>query len=229
MTMEHLHITPREGSLHVEGFPTAVKLAKVGGEKAHKLGDLALHAQDLRFAADCLAVVNEQPSGFMQEVVWRSAIIHYTKCFSSGVRKALKHGAIYADKPSEALEAWAWFLDLRNKHIAHDVSAFSSIEVGAVVNPPGDPHKIAKVACAMFQVVTFDDSAFGNLDLLVRHAREWVDSEQDRLCVEITADLENESYQSLMRRPDLRYKPPANVRQGRAATPAKDTAGSVVR
>src|SRR5687768_11293894 len=102
--MENLQITAINGNLHIEGFPTAVKVAKVGGEKAHKLGDLALHAQDLRFAADCLAVINEQPSAFMQDVIWRSAIVHYTKCFSKGVRRALKPEPIYVDKPPEALE-----------------------------------------------------------------------------------------------------------------------------
>ncbi|WP_218509949.1 hypothetical protein [Variovorax sp. dw_308] len=218
--MENLQIIATDGNLHVEGFPTAVKLAKVGGEKAHKLGDLALHAQDLRFAADCLAVMNDQPSEFMQDVLWRSAIIHYTKCFSKGVRRALKPDPVYSDNPPEALEAWRWFLDLRNKHIAHDVSAFNLIEVGAVINDPADPHKIAKVACAMFRVVTLDNGAFGNLDLLVRHAREWVDSEQNKLCDAITADLEKESHHSLMLRPNLQYNPPTSVLQGRPATPA---------
>jgi hypothetical protein len=223
--MESLRISATGDRFHVEGFPNAVKVAKIVGEKAHKLGDLALHALDLRFAADCLAAINEGPTDFMQDVLWRSAILHYTKCFSSGVRRALKQGPIYKDEVPEALEAWKWFLDLRNKHVAHDVSAFNTTEVGAVVNDPTESHKIAKVACAIFRVVTLDNGAFGNLDLLIRRAREWVDLEQDQLCDAITVDLEKENHESLMRRPNLQYNPPASILQGRPGTPATDLGG----
>lgn len=221
--MEDIHITMKDGHLHVEGFPEAVKLARVEGEKAHRLKDLALHRGDLSFAKQCLKSINDDAvDHFGQEVFWQSAIVNFAKCFSSGARRPLKHGAVY--QSPEALEAWKYFLDLRNKNIAHDVSVFVTVEVGAAINPPDHEHVIAKVICPSMRVSTLNNGLFGNLTLLIDEALAWVDKEQDRLCDAITADLRKESYETLMRRPDVAYTAPEakDVNRGRRATPTPD-------
>lgn len=129
--MEDIQITTTGGGIHIEGFPDAIKLARVEGEKAYKLKDLALHRLDLHFAAQCLKSINEEAaSDFMQDALWRCAIVHYVKCFGEGARKPLKAGAVYKDHPPEALDAQEHFWNLRNKHIAHDVSVFARCKSG---------------------------------------------------------------------------------------------------
>lgn len=195
-------------------------------EKAHKLKDLALHRHDLNFAAQCLKSINEEAaSDFMQDALWRCAIVHYVKCFGEGARKPLRARAAYKEHAPEALDAQEHFWNLRNKHIAHEVSAFSTVQVGAVINPPDRQSRIAKIFCPAFRVDTLEDGAFGNLTLLIEHALEWVNQEQDRLCDPITVDLEKESHHSLMRRPDVVYAAPqsSDIRRGRRSTPTPDT------
>lgn len=221
--MDDIQITMKDGHFHIEGFPDAVKLARVEGEKAHKLKDLALHRNDLAFAKQCLKSINEDAtSHLIQEVFWQCAIVNFVKCFSNGARRSLKGGSIYHSP--EALEAWQHFLDLRNKHIAHDVNVFATVEVGAAINPPEQERRIAKILCPTLRVSTLDDGAFGNLTLLIDEALDWVNKEQDRLCDAITSDLEKESHETLMNRPNVVYTVPTpkDINRGRRATPKPD-------
>lgn len=221
--MQTFEISPTETGLHIEGFPDAVKFARVRGEKAHKLSDLCLHAADLRFAQQCLKSINEDaPTSFTQQALWRCAIVHFVKCFGEGVRKHLRPKIVYKDRHEEALKAQEYFFALRNKHIAHDVSVFASVEVGAAINPRDHQHRIAKVLCPTFQVDTLVDENFSNLSLLLEHALEWVNAEQDALCNSITADLEKEGYDALMARPDVVYMPPKTKDLWRGRAPPDD-------
>ncbi|SET78159.1 hypothetical protein [Variovorax sp. OV084] len=217
--MDDIVFSQTPEGLSIEGYPDAVKVVKVGGEKAWKLADFSLHINDLKFSRECLEVLNAPAESlFLRQALWRSAVIHYTKCFATGVRRKLTPGAIYAGQPPLALEAQKYFLELRNKHLAHDISNFLSVEVGAGINKEGQEFKVARVFCPVFEVETLNDGNFNNLKLLVDHAIEWVDVERDRLCVAITSDLEKESWKNLIARDQMTFTAPSgDVRDGRAA------------
>jgi len=87
--MEHFEISQQESSLHIEGFPDAVKVIAVEGGRSKRLADLALHKDDLEFADSCLDAINVSPEEpfVIREALWRSAIVHFMKCFGdSGAR-----------------------------------------------------------------------------------------------------------------------------------------------
>jgi hypothetical protein len=87
--MEHFELRKSGDSLEVYGLPAdAMKVVEIRGEKAQRLADLALHRADLTFAKECLAAMTEAPDepAAIKEALWRSAIVHFGKCFGSDAR-----------------------------------------------------------------------------------------------------------------------------------------------
>ena len=74
--------------------------------------------------------------GLVRQGLWRSAVEHCMKCFSSSeARSKLNPKKVFKGDP-EALEIHEYFRNLRNKHIAHDENAYSQCIPGAVLNAP---------------------------------------------------------------------------------------------
>ncbi|MBF3518082.1 hypothetical protein [Burkholderia pseudomallei] len=198
--MEYIQIKPTDTGLHVEGFPDAIKLIKIAGPKAERAADLALHKHDLEFAAHCLERLAFTPheDPLLQRVLWSSAIVHFIKCFAGGgVRSALDANAIYADNHL-ALESYRYFLELRNKHIIHDVNAYADCTPSAVLNRQDAEHTIAKITFLSRYAVTLEQDSFSNLTLLTKDATQAVEKEFDTLCDEITSELQKIPYSELL-------------------------------
>ena len=96
--MEQFPISLSGTAIRIEGFPDAVKLVALRGPEARRLADLALHRLDLEFAAQCLqAIYSVTPTPpVLRQAFWRSAIIHFCKCFGTGVRFRLQANTIYS-------------------------------------------------------------------------------------------------------------------------------------
>ncbi len=81
------------------------------------------------------------PTGL--DALWIAAIIMYGRAFSSGVR--------HAGRPStdhlgvESLDRHTYFIDVRNKYLAHSVNAFEKVTVFVDLNDPAGPAGISKV------------------------------------------------------------------------------------
>ena len=129
-----------DDKFHIDGFPGAVKLIAISPLVKYlpeQLADMVLHHADLRFANECLEAMSS-PAGtspLVAEALWRSAVIHYCKCFG-------EHGSSRARLPySKYLpvglprEIHKYFMDLRNKHLVHDVNAWTQATPMAVVGP----------------------------------------------------------------------------------------------
>lgn len=201
----------REEGLHVEGFPEAVKLVKLTGSKPRRLADLGLHKHDLDFALECLDGINlvpEEPYALRQGL-WQSAIINWFKCFGdSKSRFSLNPKSIYRTEPL-AIESFEYFKLLRNKHFVHDENSYTQCIPGAVLNRSDSEYKIAKILCSGFHGVTLEQSSFSNLRLLILGAREWVIEQFDKLCDDLTKELEQKPYERLMGMESVTYSKPA--------------------
>jgi len=208
--MEPLKINKADDEFHVEGFPDAVKVIRLDGHKAKRLADLALHKSDLAFAMDCLEGINQisadQP--ILREGLWRSAIVHLMKCygrndsrFSLDVKSVLK-----SDLDGKGV--FKFFRNLRDMHLVHDSNAYAQCLPGAILNKEGIDHKIAKIICMGFQSQTLDQTAFGNLHLLISRSMEWVVQKFDALCEDLTRELESVPYRDLIKRDSVTYSPP---------------------
>lgn len=199
--MELFPLRETDTGLHIEGVPDAVKVVRIDGANAQRLADMSLHQSDLKFALECLEAINTVPDepNTLRRALWHSAIIHYIKCFRQGIRVLLNETVIYQGN-ALALEAFQFFLNLRNKHIAHDVNAYMQSLPTAALNNGTKPYKIEKIICATMTGVTLDQNSYNNLHSLVSDALKYVTAEFDVLCGILTSELEQESYESLSNR-----------------------------
>lgn len=208
--MEHLKVSQTDTGVHLEGFPDAIKVIKIDGPLAKRLSDLALHKADLEFADSCLDSINQVPPEpfSIREGLWRSAIIHFIKCFGDGVRFQLAPRAIYKQEPPISLEAFNYFKDLRNKYFVHDENAYSQCIPGAILNNGKKTYKIEKIVCLGAIAGTLTEANYGNLKLLIQKAYSWVTAEFDKLCNQLTAELEKETYENLISRESIKLRIP---------------------
>ena len=205
--MEYFSITKTDEGFHVEGFPNAVKVLRISGPKAKRLSNLALHKDDLDFALECLEAINRTTERIVRQALWRSAIVHFAKCFGqSQSRFALDPEKVYKGD-HDGLTVFEYFRDLRDKHIVHDENTYSQCLPGAVLNQKEAGHKIEKIVCLSVIADTLHQDAYADLHLLITRAREWVISQFDTLCNVLTTDLESASYGDLINREGITYTP----------------------
>lgn len=213
--MEQFPITKNKDQFHIEGFQNAVKVIKIEGVRAQRLSDLALHKSDLDFAKNCLSAINHVPEYIrwpVQQALWRSAIIHYVKCFgSSTCRFQLDFKKIYKKEPAEAREAFDYFSNLRNKHFVHDENSYAQSLPGAVLNNKEHRYKIEKIVTVNTLEETLTRENYGNLMLLIEKAHFWLVSEYDALCIALANELEQQPYEALLDREAIRYSVPIDA------------------
>ena len=198
-----------------------MKVITINGPEAKRVADLTLHKEDLEFADSCLDAINQIPETpvVAREALWRSAIVHFMKCFGLSARFQLSAAKIYKGEPPEALMAFEYFKDLRNKHFVHDENSYAQSIPGAVINNGTKSYKIEKIVCFAAFGATLELGNYGNLKLLIEKARAWVVAEFDTLCKRLTADLEKESYEDLLARDSINYRVPTvdEISRGRKA------------
>jgi hypothetical protein len=102
---EHLNIDAT--TLDFRGLGSAVKIVEVSGKEADVLADLMLHARGLCFALASLeALSGVDVSKHVREALWRSALVEFYKCFSSGRRSRLDPENLYKSEPPGTLESF---------------------------------------------------------------------------------------------------------------------------
>lgn len=219
--VEVFPIHQTEKGLHIEGFPDAEKLVKLDGQLAKRLSDLHLHGEDLNFAKNCLAGINQLPKEPLElrESLWRSAIIFYCKCFGNHkARFNLQFSQIYKAEPKEAKEAYQYFKDIRDKHLIHDENSYAQSIPGAILNKKSNPFKVAKIITFTAIGQTLEQDNYSNLDKLINGALAWVHDQYKNLCIKITEELEKESYEVLAEKEELEYKIPSITDLGKNRT-----------
>ncbi|MEW8231486.1 MAG: hypothetical protein AB2745_14250 [Candidatus Thiodiazotropha endolucinida] len=208
--MENIEFSQTKTGINVEGFPGAVKVIAIEGNMAKRLADLSLHNADLEFSNECLDAINIAPQQplVIRESLWRSAIIHYFKCFGNGARFQLVAKKVYKGEPTEAMEVFDYFKGLRNKHMVHDENSYAQSIPGAILNNGSKSYSIEKIMCFTAFGSTLEQTNYSNLKLLVQKAQVWVVREFDILCGRLTAELEKQSYECLLARKEIKYRVP---------------------
>lgn len=209
--MENLNITKTAGGFHIEGFPNAVKIIQIDQPQSKKLADLFLHKTDLEFALRSLEEINGVPDQdlFLRQVFWRSAVVHYLKCFGGNkARSRLNKKEIYKKEDTTAFDAFEYFKNLRHKHIVHDENSYSQCIPGAILNQHNHSYKIEKIVCISATVNSLAQENYNNLHLLITVAMAWAVNEFDALCEILTKELEVKSYDSLLKMQSITYRPP---------------------
>ncbi|MEX3982143.1 hypothetical protein AB4Y45_24555 [Paraburkholderia sp. EG287A] len=190
-------------SINIEGIPDAVRVVALRGSHAKRLADLALHRKDLAFADDCLVSLTTVPEGsdVIQEALWRSAIVHFFKCFGDGARFKLSPNRILRGEDPKAMIVFRHFENLRNKHFVHDENSYLQCIPVAAINDGSKAYKVEEVLCVSLMGLTLEQAAFDNFRSLVIKTREWVEVAYDDLTAEIKRQLEAETYAALLAMP----------------------------
>jgi hypothetical protein len=115
-------------------------IAELKSTKAKELADRAAIFQDLTFCVACCDRAIENLRAASQDTVliralWTAALVAYARCFTTGVRFGLTSD-LFDHFEGEPRETHEYYLDLRNKHIAHSVNPFEQIVIGAVLSAP---------------------------------------------------------------------------------------------
>lgn len=211
--MQSFETTVEGDQIHIEGFPQAERLVRISGELAHRLADLSLHRDDLTFAKGCLEALPRQDqdgsdADFVLNALYRTAIVHLFKCFgNSKSRSSIDPQEIYASEGPVALEVFEYFKVIRNKHLVHDENAYTQGHPGAVINKAGAERNVQLVVSLNVAVQIVNQESFGNLNLLVTTALNWVAAAYDELAERIRADLEKLPRAELLAMPDLKILP----------------------
>lgn len=201
-SMEHLTFSTTDSSIHIDGYPDASGLIPLRSGKAKRLAHLSLHKEDLEFSLACLHSINDAPDEniVVGESLWRSAILHYFKCFGkSKSRFQLQSRAVYKREPPIAQEVFEYFKSLRDKHLVHDENTYTQSKPVAILNDGQKPYKIEKIVCLNTMAATLGQDNYSNLEMLITRALSWVVAEFDQLADGITTDLEQESFDELSR------------------------------
>lgn len=144
----------------------------------------------------------------MREGLYLAALIRCMKCF--GFNKSRPHrldGSVVLGRDVAGLACFERFKKLRNKHFAHDENSFAQCVVGAVLNDGTKPYKVEKVVAIPVMVVAFTEGDWSNLKLVIQRALEFVSREIDRVCAEISAELEFSDYPDLTARAKVWMQP----------------------
>jgi len=207
--MESIRITHTDNGLQIEGFPDGVKVIQLDGPKARRLSDLALHRADLQFARDSLeALNNDALSEHIRESLWRSAIVHFFKCFGANEsRFSLQPNAVYKGTPPEALMVFEHFKLIRDKHLVHDENSYAQCSVGAILNNGTKSFKVEKIVASAMFAATLDQAPYSNFQLSIQRSLDWVIGQFDELTDNLTLELEGIPYQELVARQALTVTP----------------------
>lgn len=201
-----------ENEFVIDGLPqdtvNVISFAALLPRQTRDLSSVTAHRLDLRFAKTFLDLISGADDA-ARTALWRGAITHYCKCFSqtnkTGGRRPLNSKLLPAGLPGEI---HSWFMSLRNKNLVHDENAWLQTLAGAAIAGPGKGHNIEEVICSTVEGQFLSPENFGNLTLLIEHALEWTNSEFERLCKEISEELEKVPRETLLSQPNVQYRAP---------------------
>ena len=151
---------------------------------------------------------NRAESKLAVEGLWIAAIARYFKCFGGNKsRSQLSAKAILKGHPG-AETVFAYFQDLRDKHIVHDENPLTQAFVGVVVNGVSAPYKVADIVSLAINAFTVDDAHLTQLTQLVDVTLSWVDAKRDELHHKLGHEYEQWSRRELLALPDMQFTVP---------------------
>lgn len=196
MTKGRLKLTlASDRRLRLEDYPGAINIIELQGPPAVRCAHLSLHRTDLTFAQQCLQVVAaaEDRASVAAEAAWRSALLHYCKCFGATQhqtgRVQLSPTRIFGSESTDAMKDHRHFMTLRNQHLVHDEGTHNFCAVGTVIHAPAGAPEIANITVAVLDSASLDDRHLAKLEKLVEDALKWVIDEFNTLVDDICSML----------------------------------------
>ena len=111
-------------------------------------------------------VDNNKVDPLIKESMWTTAVIKYSRCFKSGKRFGLKKD-VFSGLLGEPYKTHKFFMDMRDKHIAHSVNPYEQVNVGLFVDEK--KKKIIGVGCLHGRLIISSKDGVTQLGMLAKH------------------------------------------------------------
>jgi len=148
-------------------IPEAERLSSLGGI-SHDLE--ACIASVRRLLADRLSDL------VLSDALYTHALIRYACCFKGGIR-VVKAADLTSSLSSEELTNHSFFLDYRDKHIAHSVNAFEYHQLSVWLSPEERGRGVSSVSLGSHYVMLPAADVLLRLQTLAEKMLRWVESE----------------------------------------------------
>lgn len=160
------------------------RVVAVNTESSREIRDLASLRRDLElasaYATEFASIDRAELTGARDPrlALWSAAVVQYGRAFNGGVRQTRLDAS---DLDDVLAEAHQYFLDLRNKHVAHAVNDYEqTIVVAYLTDSSFAPRAITQTGQVHVELLACDE---GDPELLVRLADHFAKSVNRRLKV----------------------------------------------
>jgi hypothetical protein len=203
-----------------------VPSAQVLADQAAIIGDLQFVMESCRRLLSELATPEAERDAVVPVALWSSALVAYTRCFSSGKRFGLTVQDI-EDLPlkGEVLKFHKWVVEERNRHTRHWPNPFDAARVGVALAPPPAQQRIEGIAVLSARHVLVDETGVRQLGGLASElAKQTADRARAQQDV-VLADAQKIDLDKLYLMPPLPGGPGGPADASAAADQAADGAG----
>jgi hypothetical protein len=156
----------------------------------------------------CTLLDKEEKDLIIIQSLWTSALIRYARCFTSGKRKPRLIPEIYKDLEGDPIGTHQYYIDTRNKHIAHPVNVFEEVKIGIL---PSDtfPEKPAYIGIGHLLAFRVADAKEGvaQLGMLATVAYNYAKNEAGRAKESLERKIDSLSKEELRKLRPLRIQP----------------------
>lgn len=203
------------------GAPPGYRIVVVNTTSSAELRDLASFRRDLELAkiyADAFAL--HVADGKLQSSrdpflgLWNAAVIAYGRAFNGGVR----HGAcVLTDGlDEEETKSHSYYLDLRNKHVAHAVNGFEDTTVFAFLTDSAFmPRAVTRTGQVHHELIFNPTTAPRELSALCSKLIDELNSRIKKLHFHIGRELFEMGLDNVYALPDLANPTPSEVGRSR--------------
>jgi hypothetical protein len=195
--------------IQLNGYPMAERAIKMTGGRARRFAHLTLHLHDLRFAGECLVQLRSETQlpDIAREALWRSAVVHYLKCFGNSAARFSLDPKTVID-PGLPRQVHQYFKDLRDKHLVHDENSYLQALPVGVISHLGQAPKVQDVFVMSFSSGTMSPDNLGNLELLIGTAYDWTQAAFDTVQASVRNEIEQVDHAELLTREQANIRVP---------------------
>lgn len=146
-------------------------VVRVNFPEAQRYADLGALAQDLKSVMEICTRIkelleNKSEDNVLIESYWTTAVIKYSRCFKNGKRFGIDE-SILDGLPGDPQGAHNFYMDMRDKHVAHSVNAFEKNGAGLILSPEdSQERKVRGIALLSMRHIVADKQGVHTLGML---------------------------------------------------------------
>lgn len=183
-------------------------LREYEGEHAQELAEWLSIGNDLIHVMEAAKKLIElmdakNEDATLQRALWSSAVVAYVRCFSTGRRVSLDP-SVYKELEGDPLAPHQFYVDARNKHVAHPVNVFEETKIGLLVGSKGEVRGVGNLS--VFRIAD-DRQGVWRLGQLANRAHKFVSAKLEESQSKVLESAKRSSPETLLKLPELHIKP----------------------